>query len=82
MKARVTEKGLLIPREVIERLGSEEVEISEEPGLVLISPATDADDGNRGAPGEDPIFGLGRNPVHTGTRDGSVNHDSYLYQGD
>lgn len=29
----------------------------------------------------DPILGLGRNPVRTGTRDGSENHDRYLYGG-
>ena len=28
---------------------------------------------------EDPIWGLGRNPVDTGVVDGSINHDRYLY---
>ncbi len=31
--------------------------------------------------GGDPILGLGRNPARTGTRDGSEEHDRYLYGG-
>lgn len=80
MKAKVTKEGLLIPKEVIERLGSEEVEIFEEPGRLLIAPAGGACQTRVGG-GEDPIFELGRNPVHTGARDGSMNHDRYLYTG-
>ncbi len=83
MKARIIEEGLLIPREVVDRAlpGSEEVERIEEPGRLLIAPA----DGARRVEGpegeEDPILNLGRNPVRTGTRDGSANHDRYLYGG-
>lgn len=84
MKARITKEGLLIPREVAERAlpGSEEVEILEEPGRLLIAPASGAG-GGEGPDGgeEDPILNLGRNPVRTGTRDGSANHDRYLYGG-
>jgi hypothetical protein len=43
IRARMTEEGLLIPREVAERAlgeGLEEVEILEEPGRLLISPAS------------------------------------------
>lgn len=82
MKPRVIEEGLLIPREVVERAlpGSKEVEIFEEPGRLLIAPADGAgrDQGPDGGE-EDPILNLGRNPVRTGTRDGSANHDRYLY---
>jgi hypothetical protein len=28
---------------------------------------------------EDPIWGLGRDPVDAGVADGSTNHDRYLY---
>ena len=69
MKVRVTREGLLIPKEVAERLGSDVVEVFEEPGRLLIV----------AEPGEDPILGLGKNPVHTGVRDGSTNHDLYLH---
>lgn len=84
MRAKITEEGLLIPREVAERLGSKEVEILEEPGRLLVV-AGDAASGDRAggsSPGDDPvdpISGLGRNPVDTGSHDGSVDHDRYLY---
>jgi uncharacterized protein (DUF433 family) len=31
--------------------------------------------------GDDPILGLGQEPVHSGAGDGSENHDLYLYGG-
>ncbi len=37
--------------------------------------------GARGDEAGDPILGLGRDPVRTGTRDGSEAHDRYLYGG-
>ncbi len=89
MKVKVTKEGLLIPKEVAERLGSEEVEVFEEPGRLLIvageasgtssSENTEGRSGPRAEPDEDPIFGLGKNPVRTGVRDGSTGHDRYLY---
>ena len=86
-KAKVTEEGLLIPKEVADRAlgaGSEEVEIFEEPGRLVVATAREA--GEREPAGipskEDPILGLGKNPVRTGTRDGSTEHDRYLYTGD
>jgi hypothetical protein len=82
MKARITKDGLLIPKEVVDRLGSEEVEITQEPGRLLIAPAGEAEDQTGPNGGEDPILDLGRNPVRTGVRDGSTNHDRYLYTGD
>ena len=86
-KAKVTEEGLLIPKEVTDRAlgeGSEEVEIFEEPGLLVVATARKA--GERASAGnsseEDSILGLGKNPVRTGARDGSTEHDRYLYTGD
>lgn len=83
-KAKFTKEGLLIPREVAERVlgeGLEEVEILEEDGRLVVAAAEK--DGNRATteppPDEDPILGLGRNPVRTGARDGSTEHDRYLY---
>ena len=87
IKAKVTEEGLLIPKEVTDRAlgeGSEEVEIFEEPGRLVV--ATTGKAGERPSaevpPEEDPIAGLGKNPVRTGARDGSTEHDRYLYTGD
>lgn len=86
-KAKVTKEGLLIPKEVTDRAlgeGSEEVEIFEEPGRLVV--ATVGKAGERESVGipleEDPILGLGKNPVRTGARDGSTEHDRYLYTGD
>jgi hypothetical protein len=86
-KAKVTEEGLLIPKEVTDRAlgeGSEEVEIFEEPGRLVVATARKAGDReSAGIPSEeDPILGLGKNPVRTGARDGSTEHDRYLYTGD
>jgi hypothetical protein len=85
MKVKVTDEGLLIPREVAERLGSTSFELFEEPGRLVIvaEPASSEEFGSRsGAGHDDPILELGRRPVHTGLRDGSTGHDRYLYGAD
>jgi len=82
-KAKVTKEGLLIPKEVADRVlgeGSGEVEILEEPGRLVVAAAGGV--GRRAAKTpreEDPILGLGKSPVRTGVRDGSTEHDRYLY---
>lgn len=87
MKVKVTKKGLLIPKEVIDRLGSEEVEIFEEPGRLLISPAEDSPAPSpsrlqEGPSGEvDSILSMGEDPVDDEVTDASANHDRYLYTG-
>ena len=86
-KARLTEEGLLIPKEMTDRTlgkGLEEVEILEEDGRLVVAAAQgDGDRATAETPAhEDPILGLGKNPVRTGVRDGSTEHDSYLYTGD
>jgi len=84
IKAMVTKDGLLIPREMAERaLGpSAEVEISEEPGRLIVAAV-----GHHGAPvtfgppqEQDPILKLGKQPVRTAAREGSTDHDRYLYE--
>ncbi len=84
IRARMKEEGLLIPRDVAERAlgeGSEEVEILEEPGRLVVAAVGKAREraSAETSPEEDPILGLGRNPVRTGARDGSTEHDRYLY---
>ena len=85
-KAKVTEEGLLIPKEVTDRAlgeGSGEVEIFEEPGRLVVATSGKAEKRAAKTPQEeDSILGLGKNPVRTGARDGSVEHDRYLYTGD
>ena len=84
-KAKVTEEGLLIPKVVTDRvLGEGSEEIFEEPGRLVVATAGEA--GERASSEvpleEDQIVGLGKNPVRTGARDGSTEHDRYLYTGD
>ncbi|MBM4296768.1 MAG: hypothetical protein FJ143_03415 [Deltaproteobacteria bacterium] len=67
MKAKVTDKGVVIPKEFLE--GIEEVEIRKADNLLVIVPTTK----------NDPILGLGENPVKCGVPDASERHDQYLY---
>jgi virulence-associated protein VagC len=67
MKVKVTENGLVIPKEFLD--GVDEVEIRKTDNLVVIVPTT------RG----DPILDLGQNPVECGVPDASERHDQYLY---
>ena len=61
MKTKVTEQGLLIPKELLE--GFDEVEIRREDHQLLIVPVS-----------EDPILSLGREPVLVEINDASVHH--------
>jgi hypothetical protein len=82
-KAKVTEGGAADTQGGDRTLGesSEEVEIFEEPGRLVVAIARKA--GER-APAripseEGPILGLGKNPGRTGAGDGSAEHDRYIY---
>ena len=66
MKTKVTEQGVLVPRKFFK--GIKEVEIRKEANLILVVPVTD-----------DPILGLGSEPVTDEAADASANHDFYLY---
>lgn len=67
MKTKVSEQGLLIPKQWLE--GVDEVEIRRENNVILVVLL--------GA--EDPISQLGQEPITTDADDASVNHDRYLY---
>ena len=66
MKAKVTEKGVVIPKGFLE--GIEEVEIRKADNLLVIVPTTKGD----------PILALGQHPVECGVPDASERHDQYL----
>jgi virulence-associated protein VagC len=68
MKAKVTEQGVTIPRQMLE--GVQEVDILQEEGRVVVIPILE----------EDPILGLGSEPVECGAPDGAEQHDRYLYR--
>lgn len=66
MKARVTEQGVLIPRELLG--DAEEVEITRDERVIVVIPSEI----------RDPILGLGEDPVICGVPDASEDHDKYL----
>ncbi len=70
MKAKVTKRGLIIPKELLS--GAEEVEILKEDHRIVILPVITFD----------PILNLGKNPVECGVSDASENHDRYIYGSD
>jgi len=68
MKAKVTKRGVHVPRRMLGQ--AKEVEIRKENGKILVIPL----------PEEDPIFGLGDHPVTCHAPDASEAHDRYLYE--
>ena len=67
MTTKVTEQGLLIPKDLL--LNVDEVEIRKEHDIIIIIPAMT----------KDPIFELGQQPVTADIDDASVKHDFYLH---
>jgi hypothetical protein len=67
MRTKVTEHGVLIPKLLLE--GVDEVEIRKEQNVIVVVPVT----------ADDPILGLGKQPITLNVDDASVNHDRYLY---
>ena len=66
MRLKVTEEGLLIPKELLQ--GAEEADVRKEDRLIVI-----VLDGKT-----DPILDLGKFPVRSGVSDGSEKHDAYV----
>ena len=67
MKAKVTENGVVVPKEFFE--GTDEVEIQKENGVIMIVPIIHGD----------TILELGKHPITCGVPDASEHHDRYLY---
>mgnify|MGYP001313547520 FL=1 len=66
MKAKVTQRGVIVPKKFLK--GIKEVEIRKDKRVVLVVPIT-----------EDPILGLGNQPIADDIADASEHHDSYIY---
>jgi hypothetical protein len=66
MRTKVTEHGVLIPKLLLE--GIDEVEIHKEQNVIVVVPVT----------ADDPILGLGKQPITLDVDDAFVNHDRYL----
>lgn len=69
MKAKVTKRGVTVPKELLE--GMDEVEMYRQDGAVIIVSSRD----------KDPVFEIGDNPIDDEITDASVNHDHYIYTG-
>lgn len=67
MRAKVTKRGLIIPKAMLD--DTEEVEIHREDHRIVISLLVKPD----------PILGLGQHPVKCDAKDASEHHDDYLY---
>jgi hypothetical protein len=67
MRTKVTEHGVLIPKNLLE--GIDEVEIRKERNVIVVVPIM----------ADDPILDLGRQPITIDVDDASANHDHYLY---
>ena len=85
IRARMTEKELLIHKEVAERVmgeDSHEVEILQEPGRLLISPVGGASESRIGRKIGETLLSLGEDPVEgPEATDASVNLERYFYTG-
>ncbi|MHC5726833.1 MAG: hypothetical protein ACYTXY_22395 [Nostoc sp.] len=68
IKLTATEKGLLIPKELLGE--SQEFEIIQENGKIIITSVKQTSS----------IWDLGSNPVEYDLKDGAINHDRYLYK--
>jgi len=67
MRTKVTENGVLIPKEWLE--GIDEVDIQQTHNMIIVVPVQT----------DDPILNLGKQPVLLDVEDASLNHDRYLY---
>jgi virulence-associated protein VagC len=68
MKLKVTEQGVLIPKELLG--DSQEVEITQQQEQLIITIIKSK---------TTSIWDLGTNPVECDVNDGASNHDQYLY---
>jgi len=67
MKVNVTDQGLIIPKEFL--VGITSVEVRREEDQIILTPVLE----------DDPIWGLGSDPIELGISDAAENHDHYLY---
>jgi len=67
MRIKVTENGVLIPKEWLE--GIDEVDIQQTQNMIIVMPVQ----------ADDPILDLGKQPILLDVEDASLNHDRYLY---
>lgn len=66
MKARVTEAGFLIPKDLLQ--GVSEVDIQKGDRCLIVVPVEEVD----------PILHLGESPATSDVPDASIRHDAYV----
>ena len=69
MKADVTDKGVLIPKELLDDQ-VKQVEIHMDKGRIIVIPIE----------ATDPVFNLGKDSIDLDVTDASEQHDKYLYE--
>lgn len=77
MRVKVTKEGVQIPPEMIE--DADEVEIRKEGNRLVVVPVLETEREASDHEREDPVFGLGCDPVPCDAPDASDRHDAYLY---
>lgn len=68
MKIKVTHEGINIPKHWFE--GVQDVMIQKDQDVITITPVHE----------NDPVFEIGKYPIHADVEDASTNHDAYLYE--
>jgi virulence-associated protein VagC len=93
MLTKVTEEGVIIPKELLE--GVTEVDIRKQDGIIVVVPTGDESASEASTqtrvhvarswveiPEDDPIYDIGKNPVTLDITDASENLDRYIYGGE
>jgi len=68
MRLKVTDSGVVVPREMFPDV--EEVDVRVEGRLVILTPLRDQND---------PLWQMGNDPVSCALPDASQSHDRYIY---
>jgi virulence-associated protein VagC len=76
MKLKVTEEGVLIPKELLG--DSQEVEITQQEDQTIIIRVNNSNI-SKVNDSKMSIWDLGKNPVECDITDASINHDKYIY---
>ena len=93
MRTKVSEQGVVVPKELLE--GITEVEIRKQNGIIVVVPTGREDASEESTerlprkarnwadiPNNDPIYDIGKNPVTLDITDASENLDRYIYGGE
>ena len=93
MRTKVSEQGLVIPKELLS--GITEVDIRKQNGIIVVVPTEGGNSSQASTeillrnarswvdiPKDDPIHDIGKDPITLDVTDASENLDRYLYGGE